>query len=337
MSRNATEATINARIGKKGEFLRHDSKHRNLGVEDEAGRYHLHVALACPWAAGALSVLFLKGLEDAIGHSVVHPTWARTKPDDDADTHCGWVFKSPGDAALSNSMGHGSFECDDALRPDTATGCQSIREIYELCGDLDGPFTTPLLFDKKERRIVSNESMDILRILNSAFNGVARHPDVDLYPSTLQSDLAKLNDAVVYPNVNNGVYRCGFARSQEAYNDAVREVFAALGQLEGMLGKTRFLGGDTFTWLDLRLYHTLVRFDPVYVTYFKTNARRIEDYPNLSGFMRDVFSKDAVQRSTSLKHIKMHYFSSHPHLNPFGIIPICDGQDLSAVHSRAAL
>jgi len=147
----------------------------------------------------------------------------------------------------------------------------------------------------------------------------------------------RLDKEIVYHKVNNGVYRSGFAKSQAAYNTAVKDVFTALDQLETILGKRRFLGGDKFTWLDLRLYHTLVRFDPVYTVYFKTNERRIADYPNLLGFVRDVYSIEPVRRSTNIKHIKMHYYTSHPHLNPYAIIPIHNGPDLTVAHGRDSM
>lgn len=298
----------------------------------EAGRYHLHISLACPWAAGVLSMLFEKGLEKAISYSIVHPTWCKTKPDDDSDAHYGWVYRAPGDDPVPNPLGHGANECDDALIPyDEA---KTIREVYELAGDFVGPFTTPVLWDKRERTIVNNESSEILRILNSSFSGIASKPEINLYPDAVQDECERLHKELVYPKINNGVYRCGFARSQDAYDTAVQELFDALEQVEARLGQARFLTGDSFTWLDVRLYHTLVRFDPVYTVYFKTNMKHIADYPNLLGFVRDVFSREAVRRSTNIKHIKMHYFTSHPHLNTFGIIPKHDGADLGAPHHR---
>lgn len=354
---------------KTGEYLRHDSKHRPAveSVEPVRGRYHLHVSLACPWAAGALTMLHLKGLEDVISFSIVHPTWTRTKPHAEGDHHCGWVYKNPGDAPLANPEGFGSYPCDDAL---ISFPAKSIREVYEMYGDFEGPFTTPLLVDMKEKTIVSNESMDILRILNFSFDTLATKNKVKLgtggnietnghrmtnnndnnnntndndnniihnmYPlGDVGAELDDLNKRIVYPHVNNGVYRCGFAKSQQAYESAVASLFRSLEELETRLGKSRFLSGNKFTWLDLRLYHTLVRFDPVYSCYFKTNAKRIADFPNLLGFMRDAYQTlPAVRESTNINHIKMHYFSSHPKLNLYGIIPISDGPDLTIPHGR---
>lgn len=332
----------NLRSGAAGAYARHESGHRNAIKPDsefppEAGRYHLHVSLACPWASGALTLLHEKGLDHAISHSVVHPTWSKTKPDDPEDTHCGWVYKAPGDPAIPSPAGYGSFECDDANVPDVHTGVRSIRELYELAGDSEGPFTTPVLWDKKLRKIVNNESMEILPMLNSAFNDFATRPEVDLYPISQAEELTSLNKSTVYPKINNGVYRCGFARSQQAYDTAVTELFGALEEVNTRLSKSRYLSGQTFSWLDLRLYHTLVRFDPVYTTYFKTNEKRIADFPALLGFVRDVYSREAVRRTTNLSHIKMHYFSSHPHLNSFAIVPVHNGPDLEVAHDRDQL
>jgi len=325
---------------KTGEYKRHSSKHRHF-INDgdqypaEAGRYHLHVSLACPWACGTLAALFLKGLEDTITYSIVHPTWGKTKPEDDNDKHFGWMYYSPGDDPVPNPLGHGSNDCDDALIP--FADVKSIRELYELSGDFQGPFTTPVLWDKKSSTIVNNESTEILLMLNGEFNAFAKHPEVDLYPQELEQELTKLNDTLVYPKVNNGVYRSGFARSQEAYNKAVAEVFDSLEVLEHRMSKQRFLSGDKFTWLDLRLFMTLVRFDPVYTTYFKTNLKRIADYPNLLGYVRDIYSMEPIKKSINMKHIKTHYFTSHPHLNTFGIVPISDGPDLEIAHGREKL
>jgi len=331
-------------VGKKGEYTRHDSKHRQKasdGDEDallpaEAGRYHLHISLACPWANGILAALYLKGLEDVISYSTVHPTWGKTKPDDPKDEHRGWVYRSPGDEPLANGFGYGSFVCDDALIPDTITNAKTVRQVYNDCGDDVGPYTTPLLYDKKASRIVSNESMDILPMINSKFNHLAKNPDVNLYPDDeeLAKELEELNATLIYPKINNGVYRCGFATSQQAYDIAVSELFEALEIVETKLSKQRYLGGDKFTWLDLRLFETLIRFDPVYITYFKANKKRIADYPNLLAFCRDIYSMEDIKRTVNMDHIKMHYFTSHPKLNPYGIIPAYDGPDLTAPHDR---
>ena len=172
----------NLRTGINGEYQRHESGHRHIiaagtEFEPEAHRYHLHISLACPWACGVLSMLFLKGLDHVISYSIVHPTWQRTKPEDDMDDHCGWVYRAAGDKPLANPLGHGSIECDDALVLDPG-GASTIREVYEKAGDPHGPFTTPVLFDNKLNTIVNNESTEILRMLNHAFDHLAMHPEV---------------------------------------------------------------------------------------------------------------------------------------------------------------
>eukprot|EP00551_Chaetoceros_affinis_P011305 CAMPEP_0203676762 /NCGR_PEP_ID=MMETSP0090-20130426/25681_1 /ASSEMBLY_ACC=CAM_ASM_001088 /TAXON_ID=426623 /ORGANISM="Chaetoceros affinis, Strain CCMP159" /LENGTH=341 /DNA_ID=CAMNT_0050543419 /DNA_START=17 /DNA_END=1042 /DNA_ORIENTATION=+ len=324
-------------MDKRGGFQRATSKHRAVINDDfpaEADRYHLHIALACPWACGVLAMLKLKGLDHVISYSIVHPTWGKTKPDDDSDKHHGWIFKNPGDEAFPNSLGHGLFECDDALIPDTVTNCKSVREVYELCGDFKGPFTTPVFYDKKTSTIINNESIEIMRMLNFDFNEFAKYPDINLYPVEEEKSLMELNDSLVYPKINNGVYKCGFAHSQEAYDQAVKELFEALEEVEVRLSKTRYLVGDKFTWLDLRLFMTMVRFDPVYTCYFKTNKKRLVDYPNLLGYVRDIYSMDEVKGVINMKHIKTHYYTSHPVHNTFGIIPVYDGPDLNEPHDR---
>jgi len=320
-----------------GNFKRTDAGFLNAvekggRFEPEASRYHLYVSLACPWSAGTLAALKYKGLdEDVIGYSVVHPTWGRTRPDDPNDEHCGWHFRSPGDDPVPNSLGHGSNECDDALIPDTINGAKTIRDLYEMADDKSGKYSTPILWCKKEKTIVCNESIEILKILNSAFNEFAKHPERSLFPE--DDDETKQLDALnefIYPNVNNGVFRCGFAKSQKAYSTAHAELFDSLDRLEQHLADNEtkgipFLTGQNLTWVDLRLYKTLVRFDSVYITYFKTSLKRIADYPHLLKFIRKVYAIPEIKDSTNIKHIKMHYFTSHPKLNTYGIIPESNG------------
>jgi len=320
-----------------GKFKRTDAGFRNTikaggPFEPEAGRYHLYVALACPWAAGTLAALKYKGLEDAIGYSVVHPTWNPTKPDDPEDAHTGWHFKNPGDEPLTNALGHGSFDCDDALIPDTINGAKTIRDLYELANDQTGKYTTPMLWCKKEKTIVCNESLEILKIFDGAFNEFAKHPKRKLFKDDEMKKAEELNE-YIYPTVNNGVYRCGFAKTQKAYEEAHTQLFASLERLERHLEETNangipFLTGQDLTWIDLRLYMTLVRFDPVYITYFKTSQKRIADFPHLLKFVRKCYSIPEMKASTNIKHIKMHYFTAHPSLNTYGIIPVSNGPAL---------
>lgn len=323
-----------------GAYVRVESGFRNTIEEGtkyppEAGRYHLYVALACPWACGTLQALRYKGLEDVISVSIVHPTWQRTKPDDEEDKHCGWVFRKPGDAPLKNSFGFGSLECDDALIPDTVNNFKFVRDLYEKANDTVGKYSTPVLWDKKTSTIVNNESMEILRIFNDKFNKIAKNPTSNMYPDEggLKEKLEELNK-IVYPNINNGVYRCGFAKTQEVYDQAIVELYDALDKVESMLQNQRYLGGDIFTWLDLRLFNTLVRFDEVYSVYFKTNKKLIREYPNLLNYCKDVFQIPAIGGAINMKHIKMHYYTAHPTLNHYGIIPAGQTVDFSSPHDR---
>lgn len=301
-----------------------------------SGRYHLYVALACPWADGALAALFMKGLEDCIGYSIVHPTWQRSRPKDPADQHHGWIFCKPGDPPLSNGLGFGTFECDDALVPDTVNGAKFIRDIYEKAGDTGGKYSTPVLWDKEKNTIVNNESMDILRMFNSKFNKWAKNPDLDLFPADLEAE-AEAANSWIYPNINNGVYRCGFAKSQEAYDQAVKDLGDALAKAEALLEKQRYVC-KRFSYMDLRLFMTLVRFDAVYVVYFKTNVGTIEmNYPNLLEYCKDIYQFPGMAKAINMRHIKMHYFTSHPDLNKFAVIPRGRDVDYAADHKRAKL
>ena len=249
-----------------GHFRRTDAAWRESNIapgsrfEPEAGRYHLYVSLACPWAAGALAALHYHGLEDTISVSVVHPTWRRTRPDDPNDTHSGWWFRRTGDPPVANELGNGANACDEALVPDTVSGCKNLREVYELAGDTGGKYSTPLLWCKKHKTIVANESMDILKILDSAFGSFAKTPRPSLFPPEHAAKLEELN-GWIYPSINNGVYRCGFAKSQSAYDSVLAELFQAMDKVAAHLDASPgpFLTGDHFTYLDLRLYHTLVR------------------------------------------------------------------------------
>lgn len=306
----------------KGEFKRKESQFRNFikkggEFEPEAGRYHLYVSLACPWASRCVAVLHMKGLQDVIGLSVTHPTWRPTRPGQ--DEHCGWAFAAPEDPPLASSTGYGSFPCDGCI-PDTVNGAKFVRDLYDQAGDTFGKYTVPVLWDKKKGTIVNNESAEIVRMLNSEFNELSSNPGLDLYPEDLRAAIDEANEWV-YPQINNGVYRCGFATSQEAYDKAFDELFAALDRCEGILGRQRYLAGDRLTEADIRLFHTLIRFDEVYVVYFKTNRRFIHEYPNLRGYVQDLYQTPGVSASVNMYHIKTHYFTSHPRLNFYAIVP----------------
>ena len=285
----------------------------------ESGRYHLYISYACPWATRCLAVRNLKGLENAIGLSVAHPTWQRTRPDDPQDEHAGWVFRSEGDEPLPTRTGHGAF-MPSGLVPDTVNGARDVRELYERSNDQKGTYSVPVLWDKKTSQVVNNESSEIIRMFNSAFNEIAANPDVNIYPEDLRKEIDATNEWV-YPAINNGVYRCGFARSQEAYDTAVNELFTSLDRVEDILSNQRYIAGDRLTEADIRLFMTLVRFDEVYVVYFKTNCKRIEDYHNMFNYCCELHQMPWMQGVTNMVHIKMHYFTSHPTLNHYGIIP----------------
>ncbi|CAL8464887.1 g4422 [Coccomyxa elongata] len=308
----------------KGEFKRKDSTYRSWIGKDkdfpaEAGRYHLYISWACPWANRCAATMYLKGLEDAIGLSVTHPTWQRTKPDDPSDEHTGWTFASPDDPPFSSSTGHGSFPPKECI-PDTVNGAKYIRDLYEMSKDTGGKYTVPVLWDKKTKQIVNNESADIVRMFNSAFNEHAKNPDLDLYPEELVKDIDAVNDWV-YPNINNGVYRCGFAQKQGAYEEAFQDLFAALDRCEETLGKQRYIAGNKLTEADVRLFQTLIRFDEVYVVYFKTNKYFIRERPNLRNYVRDLYHIPGIGKGVHMYHIKTHYLTSHPRLNYFAIVP----------------
>ena len=273
------------------------------GFRGEAGRYHLYVSLACPWAHRTLIARALKGLEEAITVSVVDPHMGSE----------GWVFgDSPG------------------ATPDPIHGARRLHEVYRAADpSYTGRVTVPVLWDRERATIVSNESADILRMLNDAFGGSGP----DLYPVDLREAIDAVN-ARVYEHVNNGVYKAGFATAQAAHAEAVEALFAELDALEARLDRDRFLCGDRLTEADIRLFTTLVRFDAVYVGHFKCNRRRIADYQNLSNYLRDLFALEGVAGTVNITHIKRHYYESHPTINPTGIVPLGPEIDFTAAHDR---
>lgn len=300
-----------------GRFVREDAGFRHWvsadgssGFPAEAGRYHLYISLACPWAHRALLLRQLKGLEDAVGLSVVDPFMGDR----------GWQF----------SDGPGCI-------PDAVNGADYLHQIYTLAvPDYTGRVTTPTLWDKEKRTIVSNESADIIRMFNSAFDAVARHPQRDFHPAELRAEIERINGPV-YHDVNNGVYKAGFATSQEAYETAFQALFARLDELDGRLARSRYLVGERITEADWRLFTTLVRFDPVYYGHFKCNLRRISDYPNLSGYLRELYQMPGVAQTVNFDHIKQHYYRSHATINPTRIVPLGPTLDLNRDPDRAHL
>lgn len=279
------------------------------GFEAQAGRYHLYVSLACPWAHRTLILRKLKGLESLIDVSVV--SWLMLEN--------GWTFDpqkgSSGDALDNLTFLHQRYTADDP--------------------QYTGRVTVPVLWDKQQQRIVSNESAEIIRMFNSAFDELTGNR-LDLYPSALQATIDELNERI-YPAVNNGVYRAGFATSQHAYEEAFDDVFAELGELENLLGEKRYLAGEHLTEADVRLFTTIVRFDAVYYSHFKCNQRRIADYPNLSNWLRELYQWPGVAETVNFEHIKGHYYASHRTINPTGIIPKGPALNIEASHDRERL
>jgi putative glutathione S-transferase len=276
------------------------------GFAAAAGRYHLYVALACPWAHRTLIFRKLKKLEEAISVSIVEPI----------NIEFGWAFGPAGSATA-----------------DTANGRAKLSDIYLLSAPgFTGRVTVPVLWDKERHTIVNNESAEIIRMLNSAF---ARFTDVatDYYPPPLREEIDAVNRDV-YAQVNNGVYRAGFATTQGAYEEAFLALFGRLDALEARLSRQRWLVGAAQTEADWRLFTTLVRFDAVYFGHFKCNLRRIVDYPNLSNYLRDLYQTPGVAETVNFDHIKRHYYGSHRRINPTGIVPLGPALDLSAPHDR---
>jgi putative glutathione S-transferase len=277
------------------------------GFRAERDRYHLYVSFACPWAHRTLIYRKLKGLEPLIPISAVNTYMGKE----------GWTFDDgPG------------------VIPDSVNGVERLYELYTLADpSYSGRSTIPILWDKHERTIVSNESADIIRMFNSAFDRVGAN-DLDFYPQALRKEIDEIN-TLVYANINNGVYRTGFATTQEAYEEGYNALFAALDEVEARLATRRYLTGDRITEADWRLFTTLVRFDPVYYGHFKCNKRRLVDYPNLWGFARDLYQTPGVADTVHIDYIKMHYYGSHATINPTGIIPAGPDLDFSAPHGRA--
>uniref|UniRef100_A0A2P2JYT3 Glutathione transferase n=2 Tax=Rhizophora mucronata TaxID=61149 RepID=A0A2P2JYT3_RHIMU len=308
-----------------GAYMRTTSTFRNVISRDpnsqfpaEAGRYHIYVSYACPWASRCLAFLKLKGLEKAISFTSVKPKWERTK---DGDEHMGWVFPA-------------SDEEEPGAEPDPLNGAKSIREIYELASENNvQKYTVPVLWDKKLKTIVNNESAEIICMFNTEFNDMAEHADLDLYPLDLQAQIEETNKWV-YEGINNGVYKCGFARKQGPYEEAAKKLYDALDKCEGILGKQRYICGNTLTEADIRLFVTLIRFDEVYAVHFKCNKKLLREYPNLFNYTKDVFQIPGISSTVNMVHIKRHYYGSHPTINPLGIIPLGPNIDYSAPHDR---
>ena len=297
----------------KGKFIRPSTTYRDQitadgssGYAAEAGRYHLYVCLACPWAQRTLIMRSLKGLTDAISVSITDPV-----------------------------MGENSWEFSTApgAIPDQVNHKQYLWQVYTLVDPhYSGRVTVPVLWDKQKKTIVNNESREIIRMLDTQFEAIATKA-IDLYPQDLREQIDETIDAIYSP-INNGVYRAGFATQQDAYDEAVTELFAALNHWEAVLEKQRYLCGNVLTEADICMFTTLLRFDSVYYVHFKCNLRHIWDYPNLWGFLRDIYQHSGVKETCNLDHIKQHYYKSHPQVNPSGIVPKGPMIDLDSPHGR---
>ncbi len=302
-----------------GRFIRKETAFRNWVTRDGrpgptgkdgygamAGRYHLYVSLACPWAHRTLIVRALKGLEDIVSVSMTH-----------------WLVEQQG----------WTFEPGEGVVPDTLYGSLYLHELYARAdAAYDGRVTVPVLWDQHTQTIVNNESADIIRMLGSAFDLIGAGPG-DFYPEPLRADIDQVNQRV-YDTLNNGVYRAGFATTQAAYEDAVFPLFETLDWLEDRLSRSRYLVGNTLTEADIRLFTTLVRFDAVYYSHFKCNIRRIIDYPNLWAYTRDIYQHPGIVPTVNFHHIKGHYFGSHRQINPTGIVPVGPALDFDVPSGR---
>jgi putative glutathione S-transferase len=309
-----TEAT-------KGRFVRTEAQFRNWitadgsagpsgsgGFKAEAGRYHLYVSLACPWAHRTLIFRKLKGLESMISVSVVNPLMVEN----------GWTFE-PDEGVIADPLHHARY----------------LHQVYTAAqSDYTGRVTVPLLWDKQQNKPVNNESAEIIRMLNSAFDGVGAKTG-DYYPPALRTQIDELNDQI-YDRVNNGVYKAGFATTQEAYEEAVFALFDTLDELDQRLAQQRYLTGEQITEADWRLFTTLVRFDAVYHGHFKCNLKQIADYPHLAGYVRELYQWPGVAETVNMKHIKEHYYRSHATINPTGVVPAGPLLDFDSPHGRGA-
>jgi putative glutathione S-transferase len=281
------------------------------GFNAESGRYHLYVSYACPWAHRTLIFRVLKRLEAHISLSVVH--WHMGEQ--------GWTFAA-----------------GDGVVPDSVAGAQYMHQVYTAADPkYSGRVTVPVLWDKRQNTIVSNESPEIIRMFNGAFDALPGvDAKLDFYPKALRAEIDAVN-VRVYATVNNGVYRAGFATAQKVYDEAVRELFESLDWLEARLARQRYVAGNQITEADWRLFTTLVRFDPVYHTHFKCNLRRLVDYPNLWNYTRELYQVPGVAATVRLDHIKRHYWGSHRTINPSGLVPIGPAIDYATPHDRTKL
>ena len=313
-----------------GEFQRQEDAFREWISNDgstsypaAAGRYHLYVSLACPWASRTVIFRKLKGLKDAIGLTIVDPFRDEK----------GWAFRDPDMSKPASDL----KKLDQFEPTDPINGFHYLSEAYKATDPkFDARVTVPALWDKETKRIINNCEDDICPMFNSVFNGFAKNKDVDLFPKDIEADHRKLSD-FIYDNINNGVYKAGFATRQRAYGTSCQKLFDALDQMEKRLSSSRYLFEKRIVEADWRLFCTLIRFDVVYHGHFKCNLHRIIDYPNLQGYLLDLYQQPGIAETVSIDHIKRHYYMTHEEINPTRIVPLGPIIDLTKPHGRERL
>ena len=313
-----------------GEFQRQEDAFREWISNDgstpypaEADRYHLYVSLACPWASRTIIFRKLKGLEDTIGMTIVDPFRDEK----------GWAFRDPERSRSGSALN----KLDQFESTDPINRFRYLSEAYAATDPkFDGRVTVPVLWDKETKRIVNNCEDDICPIFNSVFNEFAKNKDIDFFPKDIEAERIKLSE-FLYDNINNGVYRAGFATRQRAYEVSCKKLFDALDEMEKRLSKSRYLFGNRLVEADWRLFCTLIRFDAVYHGHFKCNLRRIIDYPNLQGYLLDLYQHPGIAETVSIDHIKRHYYMTHEEINPTRIVPLGPIIDLTKPHGRKRL
>ncbi len=315
-----------------GEFERQEDAFREWTSTDDStpyraapNRYHLYVSLACPWASRTLIARKLLGLEAAIGMTVVDPIRDER----------GWAFRNPGSGSSAGSAGDDTEVVPPSTDP--VNGFHFLSEAYQATNpNFDGRVTVPVLWDKETKRIVNNCEGDICLMFNNSFRALTQHREVDLFPKDIENEQTKLSN-YIYDKINNGVYKAGFATRQRPYEVAARQVFDALDHLEQRLAKNRYLFGGRIVETDWRLFCTLIRFDVVYYIHFKCSLRRILDYPNLQGYLADLYQHDGIADTVNFDHIKRHYYITHAEINPTRLVPIGPQLDLMQPHGREKL
>mmetsp|Transcript_24538 Transcript_24538/g.27913 ORF Transcript_24538/g.27913 Transcript_24538/m.27913 type:complete len:327 (+) Transcript_24538:67-1047(+) len=316
-------------------FAKHNPIAKGTRFEPAKGRYVLYVGYGCPFAHRALLALTVKGLQDTIQVVGVHAAKQRTRPEVDYDKHYGWVFKPENDELLSNQNGHGAFS-NEGTEIDPIKGFKTIREIYDHAGAPAGTtYSVPVLYDTKEDTIVSVESGDMMRDLNTQFQEFATRPEIDLYPESLQPKLNELEEWIL-SDVIYGVYKAGFAKQQQDYEVAFDNFYKGLDRIDEILGKNRYLAGNQLTELDLKLFVCLVRYDEAYSVLYRLNKKMLREYHNLLNWSRDVYQYVGVAETVKMYHIKLIYFANMTEYAPYGIIPKGNDfeENLKKAHDR---